>query len=43
MIEVHILGLHWMIKRLALSMSVKPEGLFGNIQLAKVFHYPVLA
>ena len=32
-----------MIKRLAHSMSVKPEGLLGNIKLAKVFHYPVLA
>ena len=42
-IEIRILSLHRMMKTLAILMSVKPEGIPGNIKIANVFHRPVQA
>ena len=40
-IEIHILSLHWMMKTLAILMSVKPNALLGDTKIANVFHHPV--
>ena len=42
-IEFHILNLDWMMKTLAILMSVKPDGLLGNIKIAYLFDHPVQA